>query len=392
MSHFDFEQKAAMRQELDSMCRIALTTPTARHRVAFGRLLRKAFLADVQLAGGTTNYRTFVSEWLQGREHLITDIIGNATAFLEDLATTDAASTVISNPKIFGQIKQDRQLHFARTMFHAQSSLLSCVAEGLSSAGFSQHDVQAFMLSIAVTYSGEEHRKHRAWFALEAFCRDQLNWNKLFRGLSDADCTRFVRLAVQNDPGLLINHHSEEIFRMLRYRLSPDAVEGLFYCAARSIGSGDFYRHMLFGPPLEIPGVLQGMGCDPQLPSAWHSPFILALAASASREVDLSAYQPHSLVAGLEYCDTKEQTFIADQHDVTPVRRMRHWCIDALLAYGYARSRIQVKDSVPRQYFVKYGGRDYYSAITRAFEPGQLVVFDAQIVGQNAVFIAIPEF
>lgn len=348
MVEFFDKQSQAMAKELDSLLRIVSVKRTAAVRLAFGRALHKAFTIKVPQHGGHAT--TVGLEWIADRENVVADVLGNASAFFESLASTISAKAIVSQPELFKMIDPAKRQQFVLLTYSTHSPLLGAdVQDALKVAGLTEPQLQRVMLQLFEQYS--DNPDHSIWVSLSRYYQAELEWDALWRHLS-ADETRRVLLAIARaQPDLLITKDTNRICSLLAHRLTADVVDEIFELALGNVKMNRYSA--LWGAEAGYaPVMLSSISYKKYLAAVWSAEDICWLAGTSPHELDLSVYGSGQLFDGLEYVSHRLAVYRKRQYDCWPLFRMQRWCLEALLVQGYVEASLVIETG-------EHGGAEY---------------------------------
>lgn len=389
MAAFFKKEHQAIAAELDGLLRIALTKRTPELRLAFGRALHKAFSDVVSTFRG---YSTVGLEWTAGREDVVAEVLGNASAFFESLVNTISAPDIVNRPALLAMIAPEKRLQFVRLAINTRSPLRKIVIQdALLDLGLTSSQIQQFMLTLFEQYA--EDPNHPVWTELWRTCKLQLTWGALWEYLS-ADEVRRIFLAVAKAcPAMLISSESRRICSLLSHRLTAEVIDEIVETAITCMVMGECSAQWR-AEAAYAPGMLGNMSYKKHLAGVWSAESVLWLASTSPHEMHLSTYDASQLLDGLEYVYRKLPAFRDRQFDCWPLLRMHRWCLEALFVLGYVEAPLEKEvDEHGKVECVAYCEGRRYVALNQCSElaAGTLVLFPSGTAEDAVLFNVVPE-
>lgn len=390
MAKFYQKEHQETAAELDSLLRIALSKRTPAVRLAFGRVLHKAF---TDVISSFSSYSTVGLRWIEGQESTVADVLGNASAFFESLAHTMSAPAIVSRPVLFAMVEPEKRLQFVRLAFDVRSSVRKPdLQETLRALNLTAPQIQQFMLTLFEQYS--EDGDHPIWTELSRYCELQLEWGMLWKHLSADEVRRILLSVAKAQAELLISPKTRRICSLLEHRLAADAVEEIVDLAASNVSARGFDAltkvEEIFAAGTPRSKALH----ERRLTIAWSSLSVHVLATVESRNIDLSARTAPELLEGLEYVCHQLLTFRLRQFDCWSLFRMHRWCLEALFALGYIEAPLEKEtDEYGREECVAYyrGKRQVAFNQCSKLPVGTLVLFRPSSTGGAVHFSVASE-
>lgn len=348
MTKFFNKKYQAIADELEGLYRITSAKRTATLRLAFGRALHEAFTVLIARYGG--EYTTVGLEWIEGRERVVADVLGNASAFFESLAHTVSAPAVVNQPELFEMIDPKKRQQFVLLALSKHSPLQKVdIQQTLQRLGLTDPQIQQFMLQIFEQYSGEA--AHPIWMALSRHFRSQLEWGALWQHLSADEMRRILLVVARVQPNLIITQETKRTCSLLAFRLTPDVIDEIVEVAISNTKMNRFSA--LWSAEMGYaPAMLSSMSYKKHLAGAWSAEGICWLASASPQEIDLSVYDSVQLFDGLEYVCRQMAVYRKRQFDYWPLFRMQRWCLEALFTQGYVEAPLAIES-------VEHGGVEY---------------------------------